>query len=291
VGDLIVDSTWYVNAKKLSPEAPVPTLYLTTPEPINSPGGASLAATYANRYSIKSEFVTVAETKFFKWLQNKGIQITSLIDNLNIVKTRYIDIESGYHVVRVDNDDIITPCNVLPLQMRTTIEDIITKHNIKCIALFDYVKGVFNNADTCHSILSIAKQNNIPIYVDTKGSILKYIGADYLKLNEKEYIAAATALRVDGPLELAKRLRTEGLIVTKGKKGASLYTTKKDKEFEFIPDLIEYTGTPDVTGCGDVFDVNFCYNKFILGLDPTESLRLSVKQATKFAYEPVNDRL
>ena len=80
-------------------------------------------------------------------------------------------------------------------------------------------------------------------------------------------------------------------MVTKGKQGASLYLTKEEKKYEFIPDLTNYIGTPDVTGCGDVFDINFCYNRFIECLGPTKSLRLSVEQATKFAYEPVDNRL
>jgi len=291
MGDTIIDSTWYVNAIKLSPEAPIPTVYLGSPDPILTPGGASLAAAFANRHSLESMFVTTIEDRFCKWLQSKGIDIVSLADNYNIVKTRYIDIGSGYHMLRVDNDSIVTPHFVYPLEIKNKLTDIIETNKISCITILDYQKGMFNVEETCHTIISIANKNNIPVYVDTRGDPLKYIGCDFIKLNEKEYNAAASKLNINSPLQLTKKLNVKAVIVTKGKNGASIYTSDGKTEYKYVPDLRKYNGTPDVTGCGDVFDINFCYNRFIEGFSPTKSLKLSVEKATKYAYELVSDRL
>ena len=79
------------------------------------------------------------------------------------------------------------------------------------------------------------------------------------------------------------------LIVTRGKNGASIYGKKN--EYSFKPDVSKYIGTPDVTGCGDAFDISFCYYSFIKKLIPAIALELASTKATRFAYKPIKDRL
>ena len=206
---------------------------------------------------------------------------------------RYIDIHSAYHLLRVDNDDIVNPPIISKKMMMEKFEEVIEEHDIACVAALDYRKGVFNNPDTCYGLINICRSHHIPIYVDTRDDTTKFIGVNCLKLNEKETVEAMIELGLDNPQELLERLHIDNLIVTRGSQGAALYEHNKGdiQISNYVPDLSGYTGTPDVTGCGDVFDINFCYNRFVEGLEPTKSLELSVERATQFAYQLVHNRL
>lgn len=288
MGDLIIDETWYVNAKKLSPEAPVPVGYLTLPKPKLSPGGASLAASYALKQNYPFTFLTATNKDNRKWLQKKGMEVYSLVPVENVKKTRYIDTNSNYHLVRIDNDEVVD----FPVITKDTLMPVLEKllDGISSLVMLDYRKGIFSNIDTIQTVITEAVRHNIPVYVDTRCKVDKFKMATFLKLNEKEYTAATAAQSINYPQDLCRKLNIPNLIITEGKKGAKLYTIEGEF-YQFKPDIKNYTGTPDVTGCGDVFDVNFCYYCFQEGYSPTEALALSVNKATEYAYMQIGDRL
>jgi len=288
VGDLIVDETWYVDSRKLSPEAPVPVAYLTTPKPHLSPGGASLAASYAHKQNYESVFLTAANRENRLWLEKKGIEIHSLEPIRNVTKTRYIDVNSNYHLLRVDNDEVVDFPVITPDRLRPVLEGLLD--NISCLVMLDYRKGIFLNTETTQMMIKLAVSKGIPVYVDTRCNVDKFRQSTFLKLNEKEYVAAAAAQDINTPQELCKKLNVPNVIITKGKLGAELYTITGNS-YKYSPTVGKHTGTPDVTGCGDVFDVNFCYYYFKEGLQPTEVLELSVEKATEYAYTSIGDRL
>jgi bifunctional ADP-heptose synthase (sugar kinase/adenylyltransferase) len=288
-GDTIVDETWYVDVKKLSPEAPIPVASLVCSEPVRSPGGASLAAAYARRRNYPAVYLTSVNPTIVDWLMQKGIDTHSLKNDGYISRVRYIDRASNYHLLRVDNDATVRnePTSVYEVEaLLTCIPD-----DILGIVILDYQKGIVMDSAVCRFILAYAKTLNIPTYVDTRGDTSKFLGYDFLKLNDKEYVAACAALNVNSPMDLGDKLYVQNLIITKGKQGAEIWNIRSGTYSDHVPDLKKHEGTPDVTGCGDVFDINFCYHHFIEGLIPTESLRLSVEDATSFAYEPIGERL
>jgi len=288
VGDLIVDETWYVDARKLSPEAPVPVGYLTSPKPELSPGGASLAASYALKQKYPSQFCTMMEHSREEWLQSKGIKTWNLGHAENVVKTRFIDTHSNYHLLRIDNDEVVK----FPSFTKDSLEPIIHTmlDNVSCVAMLDYRKGVFSDWDTVHFLIQECIKRGIPTYVDTRCDPSKFRMTTYLKLNEKEYVEASASLNINSPSSLCRKLNIPNILITLGKNGAQLFTSEGNS-YEYTPSMKKHIGTPDVTGCGDVFDVNFCYYCFQEGLSPTESLRLSVDKATEYAYTSIGDRL
>jgi len=291
VGDLIVDETWYVDANKLSPEAPVPVAYLTSSEPHRSPGGAALAASYAHKDKKSSAFLTATNTDNEEWLADKGIEIYSLKSVKNVVKTRYVDVNSNYHLLRIDNDDVVDFPAITSDILSESLQSLF-KQNISSIVMLDYRKGIFNDKDTCQYMINEALKKNIPTYVDTRCDITKFRGCTYLKLNKKEYDAACAAQSINCPYSLCRELNIANLIVTEGKEGAKLFSLATETMEQYKPDLTKYNGTPDVTGCGDVFDINFCYYCFQEDLfSPTEALRFSVDRATEYAYTSIGDRL
>jgi D-beta-D-heptose 7-phosphate kinase/D-beta-D-heptose 1-phosphate adenosyltransferase len=289
IGDTIVDETWYVDVKKLSPEAPVPVASLTSIEPLRSPGGASLAASYAQKNKYPFTYLTSVDEVTGKWLESLGINLCCLPAENHISKTRYIDKASNYHLLRVDNDDVVSNKPATKEELAVLLSCM--PEDTKGIVLLDYRKGLLLDKEACQFLLTYAKSFNIPIYVDTKGNVNNFQGYDFIKLNAKEYVIACTNLDVDSPFLLGEKLNIKNLIITKGKKGSELYDITKKINYNYIPSLRKYHGTPDVTGCGDVFDINFCYYHFIEGRLPTESILLSVENATRFAYEPIGERL
>ena len=290
IGDTIIDETHYVQVSKISPEAPVPVAYLTENLPHRSPGGASLAVSYAKRNNMNCKFVTSGQEGI--WLSEvKDLDVISLNTHIkNVIKTRYIDKQSNYHLLRVDNDNIVLGTNVEWSDIKRVLLKQLTEENIACVMLLDYKKGVFNNRETCKKIIDFTWTHKIPAYVDTRGDVTKFARCDVLKLNLKEFEAAKAALYINTPQELLDKLLVNKLIITKGKEGASLYI-KNGNPIHVSAELSYYTGTPDVTGCGDVFDVNFCYYSFIRNEEDNHVLATSVRNATKYAYTPIGERL
>jgi D-glycero-beta-D-manno-heptose-7-phosphate kinase len=289
IGDTIVDETWYVKVSRLSPEAPVPVASILSKNPIRSAGGAALAAAYSTKIKFPSLFITTTDTSTSKWLGDLEVPNINFISENHISKTRYIDKESNYHLLRVDNDDVSDQRIIAPDEIKTLLDHI--DPLIKGVVVLDYRKGMLLNKATCQAIATFARQRNIPSYVDTRGDVTNFSGYNYLKLNEKEYVAACAALNINSRSKLGKALSLDNIIVTSGKNGATIENIDNGIINKHYPSIGSHEGTPDVTGCGDVFDINFCYYRFIEGLTANTSLRLSVEEATAFAYRPIGERL
>ena len=293
VGDLLIDSTHYVEVTKLSPEAPVPVAMLTG-EAIETPGGAGLAAALASKDNIPFILCTYTNKTRAQWL--KDAYCMDIISGelgeygkSNAIKTRYVDVESKYHLLRVDSDMIVDP----PMQdirqediWVSEIEEYIKNNKVAAITILDYNKGLLSKTRP-QRLISIAKLNNIPVYVDSRSKNLdKFFGSDILKLNEKEFSAACSQYNIDSsPERLASILNVHNIIITKGARGADIFPLG----ISVIPSTHE--GSPDVTGCGDVFDVTFCYNYYIKKEAIEIALQNAVDRATRFAYEPIGERL
>lgn len=296
IGDIVIDETWHVRVRGLSPEGPVPIAMLEGQEPVIKPGGAGLAATYAARSNINVHLLTACGSQNKKLLEENGVPTTSVAPIVNVVKKRYIDIDSGYHLIRVDNDDVVDKPNIVTENICPQIEKILDQKNISVVSMLDYRKGMFFNEDTCRNIISLCHRRGVKVYVDTRCSTRKFMGVDYLKLNKHEYKMALKELEVKNKSDIVNKLEIGRLIVTKGRDGALIHYGKEDDYSTFFPQ--HYSGTPDVTGCGDVFGVMFCdyisrhnnkyENKRELEFD---AVKKAVDEATYFAYQDTESRI
>lgn len=301
VGDLIIDKTIMVAVTKVSPEAPVPVAeVLPYDHDGESPGGAGSAAAFANKDNIPLIFLTACPPDRSTWLHTLGINTETHDSHCkNVTKIRYIDVNTGYHLLRVDTDRTISHPDLDTLNgmvnFQEQLSSILESHHIACIALLDYRKGMLTRESITQWIIDVGKKNEIPIYVDSRSEDLtRFRGANILKLNQKEYNFAYGALNADCVLDVKSRLNVDTLIITKGAEGAELYTCppgKKWSEHYVHPDLTKYDGAPDVTGCGDAFDMTFCYTWSILGKSLDEALQIAVDRASQFAYEPIGVRI
>lgn len=293
-GSLIIDEYIFVDTKKLSPEAPVPVAYLKSSKTVKTPGAAGLAAAYARKHSILSTLLTDCT------LESEDILRTEYLLNVenfsysanDIKKIRYIDNTSKYHMLRVDNDLLVGRYSYLLDEISPLFETCL--EDSACLLILDYNKGLFVNQDIAHYILSYSKSKNIPVYVDSRADTRKFIGASVLKMNMREYEAACNNISIPPALGTSlERLREayglEALIVSKGPEGAILRTT--DKTIACPPNVQYLSSIPDVTGCGDILDINFCYYYYVLRQSVEEALQNAVNAATLYAFEPVDKRL
>lgn len=195
VGDLCDDVYQYGEATRLSPEAPVPVFKIshTTTKP-------GMAANVVQN------------------LRNLGCTVDSIFGSKSI-KTRLIDIRSGQHITRIDND------NISP-------EVYIHSFYYDAIVFSDYNKG----SVSYELIEDTRRRFRGPIFVDTKKTDLRRFEGCFVKINEPESI----------------KLETEcsDLIVTRGANPVSY------KNYIFT---VPKTDVVDVCGAGDTFLSSLCY--------------------------------
>ncbi|RLC02732.1 MAG: hypothetical protein DRH90_13110 [Deltaproteobacteria bacterium] len=295
IGDFITDKYTYVKTRRVSPEAPVLIVGQLDKE-ILAPGGAGLAAAYSKKHSFHFHLIT--NCGFFgtatlkrKELFSRTTILKTEIEHEEIVKQRYIDITTNYHLLRVDNDsfDCLGNCNRL-------LGAVTVKQVTHAVALLlDYRKGMFSNTEQCQDLLSRFRNKNIITYVDSRrDDLLRFKGADIIKLNELEYKNAKERYGNN----LIEELEVQALVVTRGDKGATLFFKDKKEETNFT--IAPCSLIAEVTGAGDVFDSNCCHKiETMLTLDSKQDLfealrsgiSIACKKATQYVYEQIETRL
>lgn len=153
IGDSCIDEYRIGNVERLSPEAPVPIIKITTIKKV--PGMAQ---------NVK------------KNLENLNIFVDFITNNEAILKTRYIDSRSNQHMLRVDLEPTITPWSgILPQNI----------NNYDAIVISDYNKGFV----LYEHIEDIIKSFKGPIFIDTKKQNLSEFGSKnvFVKINEYEF--------------------------------------------------------------------------------------------------------
>jgi len=192
IGDSCTDEYHYGSTDRISPEAPVPVFQYKNTK--TNPGMAANVNENLLAFGCNVEFVTNKE---------------------QITKSRYIDYRSGQHLIRVDKEETVNPCNV-------NFDNL----DYDAIVISDYNKG-FVTEDL---IISLRNRFKGTIFVDTKKVYLDKFEGCILKINSLEYSRAKTFC--------------SDLIVTKGKNGAEY------KGNTYSAPIVE---VHDVCGAGDTF--------------------------------------
>jgi D-beta-D-heptose 7-phosphate kinase/D-beta-D-heptose 1-phosphate adenosyltransferase len=192
IGDTCIDNYIYGTVDRVSPEAPIPVLKMTG----------------------KQDFREGMSGNVRKNLEAFNCEVKHIRGN-NSVKTRYIDIKSGYQLLRVDRD-----ANQVPL------EAVDTNDWYDAIVISDYDKGFIT-----YDFVEKIRQSYIgPIFIDTKKTDLGRFDGCYVKINESEF-SKATSL----PNDCIVTLSSEGT-----RWNGKIYPTDKVE-------------VHDVTGAGDVY--------------------------------------
>ena len=156
IGEICVDKFVYCEAKRLSPEAPVPVL-----NPVKTVKNQGMAGnTLANIKALAPDYYTM-----------------SLGQNEPITKTRYVEEKSNHMFLRLDEGET----TITPFKWTMDIDVLIGQSDIVIVS--DYNKGFLSDGD----LKEIARKSKLSI-LDSKRKLTNELisGFTFVKLNESE---------------------------------------------------------------------------------------------------------
>ncbi|MCT8847830.1 bifunctional D-glycero-beta-D-manno-heptose-7-phosphate kinase/D-glycero-beta-D-manno-heptose 1-phosphate adenylyltransferase HldE [Glaesserella parasuis] len=249
LGDVMLDRYWFGATNRISPEAPVPVVKVQERED-RAGGAANVAMNIASlnvpvtlQGLVGNDDAGRALDKLLSEhrIQNQCIAVDShpTITKLRILSRHQqllrLDFEEGFH-----NLD----CQALLAKLAAEI----TAYG--ALILSDYGKGTL---DTVQQMIQIARQANVPVLIDPKGTDFeRYRGATLLTPNMSEFEAVAGHCNDEGEI-VAKGLKMiadfdlSALLITRSEKGMTLLRPNQDP-FHLPTQAKEVY---DVTGAGD----------------------------------------
>ncbi len=279
IGDLMVDEYVTGDVERISPEAPVPVLKYK--DRAFEAGGACNVAHNVKALGANVAVAGVADLdEAGNWLRDhfkkKGISTDCVINESNrptVLKIRFA--VKGQQLMRMDRET----CEGINEETQNKIQKYLEENigTIDAVILSDYKKGVFENNDFVRNIISVCNKNSVPISVDSKRrDITVFENADIVKPNNLE-LQDAVGIRITDEVsydEAGKvylnRCRAKQLVVTRGKKGISVFEHGKPRKDYPAKDVQVY----DVCGAGDTV-----ISTVTLGVCSNMSLDESVKLA------------
>ena len=233
IGDKCTDKYIFGECSRLSPEQPVPVLDKTRIE--ERPGMAGNTELNLKAFGINSVLLSQREL---------------------IIKTRFVDTNSGYQLMRLDETPEVGRIANAELKMA------MMHMNPDAIVISDYDKGYITDDDLWH----LCHNFNRPVFVDTKKRRLFHKDNVFWKINKKEY----------NDLDKDHLPNDSHLIVTLGSAGAIWAGTK------FLPQVVKVF---DVCGAGDTFMAALVY-EFLKTKNMQKSIDLANRAAAISVTHP-----
>jgi D-beta-D-heptose 7-phosphate kinase/D-beta-D-heptose 1-phosphate adenosyltransferase len=260
VGDVMLDRYIWGAVRRISPEAPVPVVQLTSETEV--PGGAANVARNLAGLGLEVELAGVtgsdaARTSLMRLLAEAAIDTNGLriaSDRGTTTKTRVI----GNHqqMMRIDSEhsgvlaDVDSAALLDAVAARLPVVD--------ALILSDYAKGVLTGR-LCAELIAVARAHGVPVLVDPKGrDFTRYAGATAITPNRAELTEACgvdagdqAALLAAGAA-LRAQLGLETLAVTLSEQGMALIDALGT---HLIPAVAKEVF--DVSGAGDTVIATF----------------------------------
>jgi D-beta-D-heptose 7-phosphate kinase / D-beta-D-heptose 1-phosphate adenosyltransferase len=264
VGDFMLDRYLYGNMERISPEAPVPVLNVTSRE--ERPGGAGSVATDLAMLGARVWCVGAAgDDANAQRLRNQlsaleGVDVGGLLSvrgRPTTCKERVIGLAQHRHQQQLMRLDEENAGPIPPAAQNTlieTIEKLIPQCDVVCIE--DYNKGVLSGGFS-EIVIEQARRADKKVIVDPAsiGDYSRYRGSWMIKPNRRE-LGLATGTDVNGQESwrwaaqtIAAQHDIDHVVVTLDKQGAYLYT-RRTGTGELIP--TRPRNVYDVTGAGDM---------------------------------------
>lgn len=255
IGDLVMDHFVWGKVRRISPEAPVPVVEVSSESfmlggaanvvnNIHSLGGKVLVCGVVGRDEMGK--------KLIHELRLKGISSDGVIvedGRPTSVKTRVI--AHSQQVVRFDREKK----EKVHLDTVKTIMDYVSKkiNSFDSIIISDYAKGVISE-ELVEEVIALAKKKDKPIAVDPKvGHFDFYKYATIVTPNNDE-ASKASGIEIENEAGLLRagevllnKLGSDAVLITKGEHGMSLF--ENNGEITHIPTVAKEVY--DVSGAGD----------------------------------------
>ncbi|HEY5648656.1 MAG TPA: D-glycero-beta-D-manno-heptose-7-phosphate kinase [Nitrospiria bacterium] len=255
VGDLMLDHYIWGRVDRISPEAPVPVVSVST-ESLHLGGAANVANNIISLGGKVDLVGVVGEDEFGRRIlhemKQQGIGTEGIVVDRNrptTKKTRVI--AHSQQVVRFDRE---TRDPVSDKSRATLLEKAASfLPRVNSVLISDYAKGVVTE-ELIDGIRKRSPKNPPPVIVDPKvPHIPFYHHVDVITPNAKEALGAS-GLNDSNPGNIEKsgsylleRLKCRAVLVTRGEKGMTLF--EREGRVSHIPTVAREVY--DVTGAGD----------------------------------------
>ena len=259
-GDMMLDRYIKGSVRRISPEAPVPVVRVTSESAVCG-GSANVAVNLAS-LGAAPQLVSVygddpAADALKGLLESAGVGVSRLVRDEafpTIEKTRVI--AEHQQVVRFDRElpgHLGRTAKALALEsLRAALKD-----GCEAVILSDYGKGLLEPS-TIRAAIALAKKAGAPVFVDPKVEHFQlYRGVASLTPNTMEAFGGMRIPQKDGQeaaerlgRDIMKRLGCSSLLITQGEHGMTVFSRKGGRiESASIPTRAREVF--DVTGAGD----------------------------------------
>ncbi len=258
IGDVMLDTYWWGNVNRISPEAPVPVVELTKKE--HRIGGAGNVALNVHSLGAVVSMLGVLGKdddgdQLINLLQQHGISTKYLVQSEKRITTNKIRIISrNQHMMRLDAELAEDIEKEEEDKLLYAVENLIAAESPDVMIFEDYNKGVLT-IRVIEKIIALCKQHNIVTVVDPKRkNFLAYKGVDLFKPNFKEVKEGLNIHVDDINLNILKdmhillhdKLGHKVSFITLSEKGVFY---QQDNKADIIPTHIR--AVADVSGAGD----------------------------------------
>ena len=260
LGDLMLDEYLWGNVSRISPEAPVPVVEVTS-RTMKLGGAANVASNLRALDHTVSLFGLIGKDdrgdSLLGLLQQAKIESGGVLASPavpTITKTRII--AHSQQVVRVDHEKLEELNGNLLEKLLARLKTELSRS--KFLIISDYGKGVITQT-LLRDLLDFCRKKKIFVAVDPKETHFhEYRRVSVITPNHHEAgFAFGKRIRDHESLKevafgLMKKLETEAMLVTLGEKGMSLFADKKEHYFPARAKRVY-----DVTGAGDTVTAVF----------------------------------
>ena len=258
IGDVMLDAYTAGTVTRISPEAPVPVVDISTR--YNRLGGAANVALNIKALGGNPIMCSVTgnnkqDTDFTDLMQNEGLSTHGILPSSErILTVKHRIFGSKQQLLRID-EEITSPLSVQDEErFLTLLKQIIDSHSIDVMIFEDYDKGVITPR-IINEMVKISIAKNIPITVDPKKrNFLHYNNIAIFKPNLKELQEGCKDLEQADLQLIIKQFMQEKqhqrLLLTLSEKGV-LICEKQGKDFVFEQIPAHVRNVADVSGAGD----------------------------------------
>lgn len=258
IGDVMLDTYWWGNVDRISPEAPVPVVALSKKE--QRIGGAGNVALNAHSLGASVSMISVLGKdddgdQLTELLRSSGIQTKYLVHSEHRITTNKIRIISrNQHMMRLDAEIADDLGKEDEDRLLYSFENYVAAESPDVLILEDYNKGVLTAA-VIKQVVNLCKKQGILTAVDPKRkNFFAYEGAGIFKPNLKEVkeglnmMPESINLSVlkDMHLLLQEKLQHQVSLITLSEKGVFY---QQENNGAIIPTHIR--SIADVSGAGD----------------------------------------
>ncbi len=261
LGDIMLDEYLFGQVTRISPEAPVPVVEVTSDRFLL--GGAANVAANIRKLGDEPLLLGVvgldeASVKFSQILKSKKISSEFLINDESrqtTIKTRVM--AGNQQIVRYDRENRHELNAETEQKVFKKFESVVD--DISAVIISDYGKGVIS-LSLLEKVIALCREKSIFVAVDPKETHFhNYKNVSVITPNHHE-AGFAYGQRISNEKELLEvgnglleKLQAKSILITRGADGMSLFRT--DKEPTHIPTFAKKVF--DVTGAGDTVIATF----------------------------------